>query len=54
MGEKILELFMADHIDYYYTSTSPFTWFGQKPFEEVAKKHKKKIVYKPAPAVSTS
>jgi len=38
---------MADHIDYFYTSTSPFTWFGQKPFCEVAAKHKKEIRYKP-------
>ncbi len=38
---------MADHIDYFYTSTSPFTWFGQKPFTEVARKHKKEIRYKP-------
>lgn len=38
---------MADHIDYFYTSTSPFTWFGQKPFIEVAAKHKKEIRYRP-------
>ena len=38
---------MASHIDYFYTSTSPFTWFGQKPFCEVAAKHNKEIRYKP-------
>ena len=38
---------MADHIDYYYTSTSPFTWFGQQAFCEVALKHNKKVNYKP-------
>ena len=38
---------MADHIDYYYTSTSPFTWFGHEEFCTVAKKHKKQINYKP-------
>jgi len=38
---------MAGHIDYFYTSTSPFTWFGQAPFCAVAKKHKKEIRYKP-------
>jgi len=38
---------MADHIDYFYTATSPFTWFGQKSFVEVAAKHKKEIRYKP-------
>ncbi len=38
---------MADHIDYFYTSTSPFTWFGQKPFAEMAAKHNKEIHYRP-------
>ncbi len=38
---------MADHIDYFYTSTSPFTWFGQEEFCAVAKKHNKEIKYKP-------
>lgn len=38
---------MASHIDYFYTSTSPFTWFGQKHFCEVAAKHGKEIRYKP-------
>jgi len=38
---------MAEHIDYYYTSTSPFTWFGQKALTELATKHGKKINYKP-------
>ena len=38
---------MADHIDYFYTSTSPFTWFGHEHFAAVAKKHNKKIRYKP-------
>lgn len=38
---------MADHIDYYYTSTSPFTWFGQQALCELAEKHGKQINYKP-------
>ncbi len=38
---------MADHIDYYYTCTSPFTWFGHEEFSAVAKKHNKTINYKP-------
>lgn len=38
---------MAGHIDYFYTSTSPFTWLGHDPFVAMAKKHKKEIVYKP-------
>lgn len=38
---------MADHIDYFYTCTSPFTWFGHEKFVAVAKKHKKEINYKP-------
>jgi 2-hydroxychromene-2-carboxylate isomerase len=38
---------MATEIDYYYTSTSPFTWFGHKAFCSVAKKHDKTIRYKP-------
>ncbi len=38
---------MANHIDYFYTCTSPFTWFGHKPFTEVAAKHGKTIRYKP-------
>lgn len=38
---------MAGHIDYFYTSTSPFTWFGHKQFIEVAEKHKKEVNYKP-------
>lgn len=38
---------MTGHIDYFYTSTSPFTWFGHKDFCAVAKKHNKEINYKP-------
>ncbi len=38
---------MTNHIDYFYTCTSPFTWFGQKPFAAVAAKHKKEVRYKP-------
>lgn len=38
---------MADHIDYFYTSTSPFTWFGHEAFAAVAQQHNKKINYKP-------
>ncbi len=38
---------MADHIDYFYTSTSPFTWFGHQAFCAVAEKHGKSINYKP-------
>lgn len=38
---------MADHIDYYFTSHSPFTWMGHNAFVEVAKKHDKIINYKP-------
>ena len=38
---------MADHIDYFYTATSPFTWLGHEAFSAVAKKHKKQINYKP-------
>lgn len=38
---------MAKEIDYYYTSTSPFTWFGHKAFCSVAEKHGAKINYKP-------
>lgn len=38
---------MADHIDYYYSSHSPFTWLGHNAFVEVAKKHSKQINYKP-------
>lgn len=38
---------MANTIDYYYTSTSPFTWFGHKALCEVAAKHGKQINYKP-------
>lgn len=38
---------MSDSIDYYFTLISPFTWFGQKQLSEIAKKHDKKINYKP-------
>jgi len=38
---------MAKEIDYYYTSTSPFTWFGHKAICSVAEKHGKKLNYKP-------
>lgn len=38
---------MTSYIDYFYTCTSPFTWFGQSSFAEVAAKHKKDIRYKP-------
>ncbi len=38
---------MAEHIDYYFTSHSPFTWMGHNAFVAVAEKHKKQINYKP-------
>lgn len=38
---------MADQIDYYFTSHSPFTWLGHNAFAEVASKHGKQINYKP-------
>lgn len=38
---------MAEHIDYYFTSHSPFTWLGHNAFVSVAEKHKKQINYKP-------
>lgn len=34
-------------IDYYYFSSSPFSYLGHKALEEVAAKHGCKIVYKP-------
>ncbi len=38
---------MSDHIDYYFTSISPFTYLGQDALENVAQKHGKTINYKP-------
>lgn len=38
---------MADHIDYYFTSISPFAYLGQEALEKVADKHEKTINYKP-------
>ncbi len=38
---------MSDHIDYFFSSHSPFTWLGHNTFIEVARKHGKKINYKP-------
>lgn len=34
-------------IDYYFTSISPFSWFGVKQLVEIAKKHNKTINFKP-------
>lgn len=38
---------MSDHIDYYFTSISPFTYLGHEALESVAQKHGKTINYKP-------
>jgi len=38
---------MADSIDYFYSSISPFTWFGHNAFIKLAKAHKKSIRYRP-------
>lgn len=38
---------MASHIDYYYTSVSPFAFFGHDSLVKIAQKHGKAINFKP-------
>lgn len=38
---------MTQVIDYYFTSISPFSWFGVKQLVEIAAKHNKTINFKP-------
>ena len=38
---------MARQIDYYYSSNSPWVYIGHAAFEELAKSHGCKVVYKP-------
>lgn len=38
---------MSQVIDYYFTSISPFSWFGVKQLVEIADKHNKTINFKP-------
>ena len=38
---------MADHIDYYFTSVSPFAWLGHNSLREIAERHGKRVRYRP-------
>ncbi len=38
---------MSDHIDYYFTTASPFTYLGHNALVEVANRHGKKLNLKP-------
>ena len=38
---------MSQKIDYYFTSISPFSWFGVKQLVGIAEKHNKSINFKP-------
>jgi 2-hydroxychromene-2-carboxylate isomerase len=38
---------MATHIDYYFTTISPFTFLGHDTLMEIAAKHSKQIRFKP-------
>ena len=38
---------LAESIDYYFTSISPFAWLGQKTLVDIANRNGKKINYRP-------
>jgi 2-hydroxychromene-2-carboxylate isomerase len=38
---------LSDHIDYYFTSISPFAWLGHNTFREIAERHGKRVRYRP-------
>lgn len=40
---------MARQVDYYFATYSPWSFLGQKLFNDIAVKHKLKVVYKPTP-----
>jgi 2-hydroxychromene-2-carboxylate isomerase len=38
---------MCDHIDYFFTSVSPFTWLGHQALLDIAGRHGKRVAYRP-------
>jgi 2-hydroxychromene-2-carboxylate isomerase len=38
---------VTDHIDYYFTSVSPFTWLGHKTLREISGRQGKHVRYRP-------